>query len=368
MGSPLAYRDFGLRKLGALLRGLGLERRLGPSQRLFSLLAGTLRGVPHGGLPPWPSSMTAEGTPFELGVTFGSGEPSIRVLGEARLAPFDLASNWKTGCALTRVLSELRGVTSERFQHVSAAFAPTRRSCAPMALWHAGHVEPDGTLSFDVLLNAQSRGARLAPTLVREALVRLGLDYAWDELSPKLTPTSELRHLALELSPRADARVTVSVSHPHATAAEVDAVVRDDSGYVPRLAQSWIEELTDTSGPLSARPIVTSHTFRSPHDAAEVSVQIPTRDYAASDADTLRRAQHVLGSRVTRLRAGVEAMAEAPLDDAFGIVSSMTLTPAADGIHVTAHLAAEAPVSALAPRSYVAELFPGKHRAVTGLA
>jgi hypothetical protein len=75
-----------------------------------------------------------------------------------------------------------------------------------------------------------------------------------------------------------------------------------------------------------------------------------------------------LGSRVNRLRAGVEAMAEARLDDAYGIVSSITLTPAADGTNVTAHLAPDAPVSSLAPRSYVAELFPRKHGAVTGLA
>jgi hypothetical protein len=368
MSLTLGYRDFALKKLGALLRGLDLERRLGPSQRLVSLLGGTLRGVPAGTVAPWPSAVTPEGTPFELGVTFANGEPSLRVLSEARLAPFDLDSNWKTGRALVRALGELSGVSDVRFDRIADDFTPARNSRAPMALWVAGSVEPNGELSFEVILNAASRGATLAPALVRESLARLDIDYAWDELEPKLTATSELRYLSLELSSRPDARVTVHVGHPQASAAEVDAVVRDDSGYAPRLAQSWIEELTATSGRLVREPVVTSHTFRSPLDAAEVSIRIPTRDYVLSDAETLRRAAYVLGSRATRLGAGIEAMAEAPLSGAFGIVSALTLGPAAYGTHITAHLAVEAPVSTLLRDSHVAELFPRKHGAVTGAA
>ena len=368
MGIPLDYRSLGRKKLEGLLSGLKQGHRLRGLERLFGLLGSTWKGHPVGGAPAWPSAVSFDGTPFELSVAFGSAEPTISVRAEARLAPFDLASNWKTGLALTQALGELRGVSLERFERVAELFVPSADSPSRMAVWHAGTLGPGGAFSFEVFFDARSRGTELAPVLVSEALEELGIDYACDELVPKLTPESELFALSLELSERSDARVTVHVAHRHATAADVDMVVRDSSGYAPRLAQSWIEELTDSAGPLDAEPVITRHAFRSVLHAAEVTVEVPTAAYATSDAESLGRAHYVLGARAHQIARGVAAMAERPLDRRAGVLRAVSLTPLADGTRVALELATEAHSISTSRRSHVAELFPGKHGVVTGAA
>jgi len=368
MAIPLDYRTFGRKKLESLLDGLRLRHRTPAVERLFGLLGTTWKAQPVGGAPAWPSALSSDGTPFEFSLAFASAEPVLSIRSEARLAPFDLGSNWKTGLALTQALGELPGVDLARFQRIAPLFAPLAGSESPMALWHAGTVKPDGTLSFEVFLDAQSGGAHLAPTLVSEALAELGVDYGCDELVPKLTPTSEFVAFSLELSAHADARVTVHVAHRNASAMDVDMVVRDESGYAPRLAQSWIEELTGSAGSLDAQPVITRHAYRSVLHAAEVTVEVPTAAYAESDAESLRRASYVLGSRAQRVLSGLEAMAERPLARRAGVVRAVSLTPAAYGTRVALELAAEAHAISTARRSHVAELFPGKHGAVTGAA
>ena len=368
MGTPLDYRTFGRKKLETVLTGLRLSHRLPAAERLFALLGATWRGHPVGHEPAWPSALSFDGTPFELSVSLPGAEPIIGIRTEARLAPFDLESNWKTGLALTRTLAELDGVSVERFERVAPLFAPKGGSASRMAIWHGGTVRPDGSLSFEVFLDAQSGGAELAPTRVSEALALLDVDYGCDELVPKLAPWSELRALSLELSAGADARVTVHVAHPHATATDVDLVVRDDSGYSPRLAQSWIEELTGSGEPLSAEPVMTRHSFRGALHAAEVTVEVPTAAYARSDAESLRRARYVLGCHATRVLSGVMAMAERPLDRRASVVRAMSLTPAAYGTRVALELAAEAHSTPRERRLHVSEPFLQQHGVVTGAA
>lgn len=336
------YRELGQRKLEGLVRGLGLEAELGSATRLFELLTSTWHDRPITGTPPFSSDITDDGTPFEFSVAFAAGRPLIRVLAEAQIAPFDGESGWEAGLALTQELAGLPGVDLERFRRIQALYAPPSGSSSRFSLWHAGTVEPDGTLSFKVYLNPRIVGANLAPEIVRESLVRLGADYAWNELEPKLRETSELLYVSLDLAKSTDARVKVYVGHPHATSSEIDALVRDESGYRPGLAARWIEELTGSAGTFDERPLLTCYAFRSPLHAAEVTVHVPTRCYVGNDAESVLRAGELLGSLAPELRAGVEGMAGRPLEMGRGLVTYVSVRPAPDGTRVTAYLAPEA--------------------------
>ncbi|HEV8550011.1 MAG TPA: hypothetical protein VGQ57_13300, partial [Polyangiaceae bacterium] len=212
-------------------------------------------------------------------------------------------------------------------------------------------------------------GRELAPEIVREALVRLGADYAWEELEPKLGRTSELAYFSLDLA--SEGRVKVYVAHPGATAADIDRVVRDTSGYHPGLAQRWIEELTGSPGPFEARPILTSHAFRSPLHAAEVTVHVPAQSYVADDAQALQRIAELLGPEARRLRAGVDGMARRPLELGRGLLATVALRPVANGTRLTATLSPEAHAIATSRRVLVASeetAAPASERAELGAA
>ena len=336
------YRELGQKKLEGLVRGLGLEAELGSATRLFELLTSAWNDRPITGTPLFSSDVTDDGTPFEFSVAFAAGRPLIRVLAEAQTAPFDAASGWEAGLALTRELATLPGVDPERFQRIQGLYAPPSGSSSRFSLWHAGTVEPDGTLSFKVYLNPRIAGASLAPEIVRESLVRLGADYAWSELEPKLGDRSEILYVSLDLARSTDARVKVYVAHPHATSGEIDDLVRHESGYRPGLAARWIEELTGSAGTFDERPLLTCHAFRSPLHAAEVTVHVPTRCYVGNDAESVLRAGELVGPLAAALRAGVEGMAGRPLEMGRGLVTYVSVRPVADGTRVTTYLAPEA--------------------------
>jgi DMATS type aromatic prenyltransferase len=354
-----SYGQLGQSKLEGLVRGLGLEAELASATRLFELLTSAWHDRPITGTPLFSSDITDDGTPFEFSVAFAAGRPLIRVLAEAQVAPFDAESGWEAGLSLTRELGALPGVDLERFQRIQALYAPPSGSSSRFSLWHAGTVEPDGTLSFKVYLNPRIVGANLAPEIVRESLVRLGADYAWNELQAKLRDTSELLYVSLDLAKSADARVKVYVAHPHATSVEIDELVRDESGYRPGLAARWIEELTGSSGSFDERPLLTCYAFRSPLHAADVTVHVPTRCYVGNDAESVLRAGELLGPLAAELRAGVEGMAGRPLEMGRGLVSYVSVRPAPDGTRVTAYLAPEAhAISTPRHTALPASLFP----------
>jgi DMATS type aromatic prenyltransferase len=357
------YRELGQKKLEGLVRGLGLDADLPAARRLFELLTASWNERRVTGAPQFTSDITDDGTPFELSVAFTRGRPLLRVLAEAQRAPFDAESGWEAALELTRELGAQPGVCLERFERIKGLYVPPSGCTARFSLWHAGGVEPDGTLSFKVYLNPRIVGANLATELVRESLVRLGADYAWNELEPKLRDRSELLYLSLDLSKSPDARVKVYVGHPGATSSEIDALVRHESGYRPGLAARWIEELTGSAGTFDERPLLTCYAFRSPLHAAEVTVHVPTRCYVSNDAESVMRAAELLGPQANALRAGVEGMAGRPLEMGRGLVTYVSVRPSADGTRVTTYLAPEAhaistPRLTTAPAGFVPTLAP----------
>jgi len=352
------YREVGQKKLEGLVRGLGLEAQLPAATRLFELLTASWHDRPVTGTPHFRSDITDDGTPFELSVAFTQGGPLLRVLAEAQRAPFDAESGWQAALDLTQELAGLPGVCLERFERIKALYVPPSGCTARFSLWHAGGVEPDGTLSFKVYLNPRIVGASLAPEIVRESLMRIGADYAWNELEPKLRETSELLYLSLDLSKSPDARVKVYVGHPQATSTEIDALVRHESGYRPGLAARWIEELTGSAGTFDERPLLTCYAFRSPLHAAEVTVHVPTRCYVSNDAESVLRAAELLGPQANALRAGVEGMAGRPLEMGRGLVTYVSVRPAADGTRVTTYLAPEAHSISTPRRTTLPAAFP----------
>jgi DMATS type aromatic prenyltransferase len=341
--SALTYRELGLAKLRQLLDGLGLYEQAEESERLFDLLTRSWGGWELGTKALWPSDISDDGTPFEFSVAFADGRPRVRLLAEAQRPPLSAESNWKAGLELNAQLAELPGVSLKRFEKIQELFAPDPAVPARFAIWHAGTVEPDGSLSFKLYLNPRVFGDHFSPWLVRDALERLDLSAAWSDIAPRLGRRSELSYFSLDLRDDAEARAKVYLSHPGATAAEIDRLTAGSHGYRPGLARHWIETLTGSSGPFDARPVITCHSFREPTQPSEVTVHVPARCYVENDRDSLARAATLLTrAESERLRSGVEALGQRPLEVGRGLVTYVSLRPAANGPRVTAYLAPEA--------------------------
>jgi hypothetical protein len=341
--SALTYRQFGLAKLRHLLEALDSGHQAEASERLFDLLTRSWQGRELGSKPLWPSDISDDGTPFEFSVAFSEGRRVVRLLAEAQRPPLSADANWQAGLELNAQLAELPGVSLARFEKIRDLFAPSAGVPARFAIWHAGTVEEDGSLSFKVYLNPVISGADFAPWLVRDALERLGLAAAWQTIAARLGRHSEVKYFSLDLRDDADARAKVYLSHPSGTAAEVDGIVAESKGYTPGLARHWIETLTGSSGPFDARPVLTCYSFRGPTQPTEVTVHVPARCYVESDADSLARVDALLTrADSNQLRAAVEALAQRPLEIGRGLVTYVSLRPGVNGPRVTAYLAPEA--------------------------
>ncbi len=332
--------DIALAKLGALAHALDLpEREVSRMAQVFEDLSVPWAGWPSGESPPWRSDISDDGTPFEFSAAFDGGEPKLRLLVESQGAEVTPTSTFEAGLALNRRLAEEGKVDLTVFDRIVDLFTPSRAP-ARFQLWHAAELGPSGCL-YKAYLNPQLLGAGAAPDLLHEALDRLGMPNAWEQLAPHLQTAvqhAELRYISVDLKPAQDARVKIYLGRSSADA--VEELVR---GILPSgQARSWLRELSGFDGPYEARPALTCFSFRPADPNPEVTLHVPVRCYAPNDAEAADRAARFLRpSDADRLTRALRAVAGRPLRSGRGVLTYVSLRAARTGLRVTAYIAPE---------------------------
>lgn len=343
--TTVTFRDLAERQLDALCRAVDQPERFEPALELFDLMCGEWSERPIGARPEWPSDITDDGTPFEYSLAFGTGKPKVRLLSECQQAPFDARSNWDAALRLNQRLSRLPEVSLERFEQVQDLFAPGPGADLRFALWHAAVMDADGSIAFKVYLNPMVRGAASAASLVREALLRLGLRHAWSFLAERLGAGGggEPIYFSLDLAPGAEARVKVYVAYRAARAAEIESRLEGCVNFTPGDAARIIPALAGQDGPFVARPILICYAFTSTQPKPNCTIHVPVRCYVGSDSEVLERACKLLApANARKLEATVRGIANRPLESASGLVTYVSVRRNGRHLDMTTYLAPEA--------------------------
>jgi DMATS type aromatic prenyltransferase len=327
---PRTLRGLGLDRLRALGRALNLDARaVSTAAAVFDRLAVGWAQAPFGSAPSFPSDITDDHTPFEFSVALARGVPELRVLSEAQGDAPGLAANWDAALGLNRRLAADYGVCLERFSEVVELFAPTPR-CQRFSIWHAACFTRAGSPEFKVYLNPQAAGSEQATRCVQRAMTRLGLGAAFEQV-PALGADDELCYFSLDLTASQRARVKLYVAHRHATLERIERAVAPALGSVTGRASAFCENLSGSSGPYQARPVLTCLSFVAGSlRPSAATVHFPLRSYAESDAlgkervsalltaeerAVYARALHAFARRPLALRSGMQTYASLRLDE-----------------------------------------------------
>jgi cytokinin dehydrogenase len=333
-------RELAFLKLRTLCASLG---RSADFERLASVFRHMAEPWPDWRLDsgvPWTSDITDSGVPFELSVGFHGDEVELRFLLEAQSSTVTRTSTWQAGLEVNQRLAREYGADLSQFDAIAPLFAPIGDLPARFLLWHAAVLGANGKPRFKVYVNPAMLGAGAATRLLSQVFATLGKDDAFKALEALEASPGVFEYFSLDLAPSDRARIKVYRSHPRANArgiAEALASLGTDSSEV----ECWLEELTGTSAALRARPVLTCHAFRPDRSEQEVTLHVPVRAYAESDAEALSRALRVVeGAQRKHLAKVVPALANGPLDESLGLLTYMSLRRGADGtLHTTAYLA-----------------------------
>ncbi len=342
----LSLGAFGERKLSLLCRGLGLPRsRHKEALRNFRLMSRSWADLPRSAGPAWPTDITDDGTPYEFSVAFDGRAPKFRLLVESQEPPMTLQSSWDAGLRLNERLGDQTSVCLERFETVRDLFAPTRDAAARYCLWHAAVLEEGAAPAYKIYLNPQIHGSQEAVSVATKALERLGIDQASTFLRarPGLYGPDQLLYFSLDLSSARDSRVKLYAAHPGADAQDIERALVNTSNFVPGEATRWIRGLLGTSGPFSARPILTCLAFTSAGELPVATMHLPIRSYTRDDergVDLLRG--HLTESDWGAFRSALALVADRPLSVGRGLLTYVSLRPSKSGLSVTTYIAPEA--------------------------
>jgi hypothetical protein len=321
---------------------------------MFDLLSSPWSGLSVGDRPPWSNDITDDGTPFEFSVALDGKAAELRMLLESQSLPVTATSSWDAGVALQERLRAAGLVSLDRFRIVEDLFRPPAQTDARFSLWHAAVLTDSGRPLLKAYMNPLIRGKSAAPRLVEDALLRLGLDQAWQFLDERLRQFAipDIRYIALDLDDAKSARVKVYVGASE-SANEVESLLRGVANVAPGQATEWLSLLTGRTGPFPTRPILCCFAFTSGHPQATATVHVPIRCYVDDDDQAARRVTSLLEpDAAKRLTRTLAAAANRPLGVGRGLLTYASLRPAADRLRVTVYLAPETYAIA-APRRVV---------------
>jgi pyrroloquinoline quinone (PQQ) biosynthesis protein C len=343
---PLTLLDHGVATFERLTQALELGDE--PSA-LFRTLIAPLASSPLLRPPSWASDISDDHTPYEFSVSAGDEGTEVRALFEAKGELPDLPSRQQAAHAVNQWLERRHPIALGRLRAVEELFLPAEPE-GGFAMWHAVAFARERAPTFRVYLNPSARGRALAPSVVEEALERLGLRGAFRTLlahalarGPQL---DDLRYFSLDLADTADARVKVYAFHEQASADEIEAAAQAARNYVPGEVADFCRALAGP-GPYGARAIATCHAFTSADVARPqtVTVHVPVRDYAPNDEVAHQRLLAYLDRRDARspaLERAVQVMARRPLAAGSGLITYASMRPAVIKPRLTLYLATEA--------------------------
>jgi hypothetical protein len=329
-----------LEKLEHLAKAIGLstddEER---AKALFRTMTPGWASVSVGDLPPWPTDITDDGTPFEFSLAFEGGTPDLRMLVESQTMPLSSASSWDAGLELNQRL-EASGAHVVPFERVKGLFTPSAGPVGSFCLWHGAALKRDRTL-FKAYLNPQVHGSGAATGLIERALRRLGRADAWEFLSERLNASErgkDIRYLSLDLEQSNAARIKVYLASTTVESAE--RVARGSRNIVPGDVAGTLSVLTGSSGPYWARPILTCLAFDEHRFAPKTTLHVPVRCYLSSDEECRAKASTLLDAHAAEtLARAIRALGGDPPAASSGVVTYVSVTPAQGGGRVTIYLA-----------------------------
>ncbi|WP_328341067.1 tryptophan dimethylallyltransferase family protein [Micromonospora sp. NBC_00421] len=341
-------------RLGDQLRRLCAAVGIGAAEPLELLegLLGPAGPQPLSAPPPWPSNVADDHTPVEFSVAFSPTEPpTVRILGETLGAPPGRLANMLATQRFLDTQAHRAGLSTSRLDSVRDLFA-TYDPQGVFALWCSLVFRSGRRPEFKVYLNPEVRGVDRAPSLVSEALHRLGLGRSYQTMLDHGIRPGELGHrdrltfFALDLHDSAQARVKLYLTHHDA---QVRDVVRA-AGVVDDVDASRLAEFCALAGGDRTRfvglPLVGSYTLVEGVDRpVGYSLYVPIRGYVEDDEEAYDRVVAVLdryGFDRTVLDRALAAVARRPLRDGVGLIPHLSLRLGAPRPGVTVYLSAEA--------------------------
>jgi len=261
--------------------------------RMFRAVAAPWCDAIVGREPPFANDISDDGSPYEFSVAARGEQLDLRLLVEPQGAPYGLQHNFRAGLAANRRLSAEFGADFQACDAVVDLFAPATSSQGRFAFWHGLVVDPRGSALAKAYLNPRLHGDEQAVPRVLEALDRCGFHGAHAYLRATAQHAIGLPYFALDLCAPERARMKFYLA------------LRDLEA-VQRLLGSAVaaSQLAGTAGPYTSRPLLVCASFRRDDAEPELTLHVPVRCYASSDAESLSRlapwASEAVRARVAR--------------------------------------------------------------------
>jgi cytokinin dehydrogenase len=288
--------------------------------------------------PAWASDLTDDGTPFELSFAIADAAPELRLLVEPRPVEGDAAATFAAAMMVGGALRDRHAADLSTFEDVAGLFAPVAGITPRFLIWYAVHLTPSGPL-FKVYVNPEVRGPEAARELVRAAFERLGMSSAWTLLEQRLTPSTRIPYLSIDLCERARARVKVYLGHAGASPEDVERFAAGSSGYRDGDVSRWMQALMSAEPGPEERPMLTCHAFRGTA-APDLTLHVPIRAHVRDDREALNLARGLCrGEGAASLDRVVTALAQRPLDAGRGMITYVSLRSCGASTRVTLYLA-----------------------------
>ncbi len=304
-------------------------------------------------LPPvWPSGVADDHTPVEFSVAFNKDErPTLRILAEAFDPIPAAATNLAAAYRFVEAQADRYGLSTRRFDRVRDVFA-TDCPLGGFGIWHSLVFRGSQPPEFKVYFNPELKGVGRAPSVVAEALERLGLGTSYRAalrhgIRPgELGRRDRLTFFAVDLHDGPHARVKLYLSHH---GAGVRDVVRAASA-VKGIDATEIAEFCSIAGggtpTFGGRPLVGSYAFLGDRDEpAGYSLYVPIRSYVSDDEEARDRVAALLaryGFDSAELDRMIAALTRRPLRDGVGLIAHVSLRLGPPQPGVTVYLSAEA--------------------------
>lgn len=341
--------ELGTERLERLCEALEFSTRRSEIVGLFGRLAESWGGHPVGAPMAWNSHVVDDGTPFEFSAAYGDAV-ELRLLVEPLGKVPSLESNAKAAHDLLVELSSEYDISLERFEKVRDLFLPSRPR-GPFSLWVAAGFRGTRPPDFKLYLCPGARGARWAPAVLEEALVRLGFDRAWGlvgrHMCARGPEVDEFTYFSLDLGRTPEARVKVYARHQAATPADFEIIASGCPSHRPGELQRFLTAAAPQCAHFDNRPPSTCYAFVEGKDDTPIAVttHFPINGYAAHDeeaAEAVLACHELFGISPTAYRRTLEAIATRPLDRDVGLQSYVSFRRHADRPRLTVYLPCEA--------------------------
>ncbi|WP_084598915.1 tryptophan dimethylallyltransferase family protein [Actinoplanes subtropicus] len=304
-----------------------------PAELLTDLLG------PHGSRPlskppAWPSDVADDNSPVEFSVAWNRTEPpSLRILAEVVDAAPGVHANMAAAYDFLDRQTARHGLRTDRLDAVRDLFASASPD-AVFALWCSLVFRSGRHPEFKVYFNPEAQGVSRSPSLVAEALGRLGLAASYRTMLDRAVRPGELGRLdrlsffALDLHDGPQSRVKLYISHHDVhprDAARAAAVV--DEIHAAEVAEFCA--LAGRVGLFTARPLVSSYTLtEGVTRPTGYSVYVPIRSYVGDDREARERVLELMNCYEldhTLLDRAIDAVAQRPLDQGVGLIAHVAL-------------------------------------------